>query len=105
MKAELFYFDGCPSWAGALDNLIEALALERTHADIETIRVRDVSDAQRKCFVGSPTIRIDGVDLEGPDADSHGFAFGCRVYTEDGRTSGSPSIALIRKALQSARRG
>lgn len=103
MKAELFYFDGCPSWAGALDNLIEALALERTHADIETIRVRDDADARHKRFIGSPTIRIDGVDLEGPEADDRGFAFGCRVYTEGGRTSGSPSVALIREALRRAR--
>jgi len=102
LKAELYYFDGCPSHARALDNLIEALASERVHADIATIRVRDAVDARAKRFIGSPTIRIDGVDLEGPGAEERAYAFGCRVYTETGHTSGWPSVALIREALRRA---
>jgi len=45
MKVELLYFDGCPTYSQALDNLLRALALERQVADVEMIRVRDAADA------------------------------------------------------------
>ena len=80
MKTELFYFDDCPSWQQALENLKRALELEQLPDEVEMIQVTDPADAQAKRFVGSPTIRIDGTDVEGPDAETHGYAYGCRVY-------------------------
>ena len=97
---ELFYFDGCPSWEHALENLKRALQLEQLPDEIKMIQVTDSADAQAKRFIGSPTIRIDGTDAEGPDAETHGYAYGCRVYTGEGRTVGWPSVDRIRQALQ-----
>ena len=104
MKAELYYFDGCPSYGQALDNLKEALRLEQMPNEVKMISVADVTDAQAKWFIGSPTIRIDGVDVEGPDAATRGYGFGCRVYTDGGSTVGWPSVDQIRQALQRERR-
>ena len=53
--------------------------------------------AQR--FLGSPTIQIDGIDLEGPSAQDAGVGFGCRVYNEGGELRGWPSKEQIRNAL------
>ena len=64
------------------------------------IQVTDPVDAQTKRFIGSPTIRIDGSDVEGPDADANGYAYGCRVYRDEGRTVGWPSVGQIRQALK-----
>ena len=97
---ELFYFDGCPSWEQALENLKRALQLEQLPDEIEMIEVGDPTDAQTKRFIGSPSIRIDGIDVEGPDAETRGYAYGCRVYTGDGRTVGWASVDRIRQALQ-----
>ena len=68
------------------------------------IPVMSETDALSKRFIGSPTIRIDGVDVEGPEAETRGYGFGCRVYADDGRTTGWPSVAQIRQALEIARR-
>ena len=100
---ELFYFDGCQSCEPAVENLKQALQLEQWPADVEMIHVADPADAQTKRFLGSPTIRIDGVDVEGPAAETHGYAYGCRVYTAGGRTAGWPSVDQIRQALQRGR--
>lgn len=100
MKVELYYFADCPSWLQARNNLNHALQLEGLPAEVEMIPVADVPDAQAKRFVGSPTIRIDGVDIEGPTAETNGYAYGCRVYAgEDGHV-GWPSVDQIRGALR-----
>ena len=101
---ELYYFDDCPSWQQARENLQEALQLEKISAEIETIRVADADDVQLKRFIGSPTIRIDGIDIEGPVAETRGYAYGCRVYTDGTRTAGWPSVNQVRRALQRERR-
>ena len=101
---ELFYSDGCPSWEQALENLKQALQLEQLPDDVVMIQVADPADAQTKRFIGSPTIRIDGIDVEGPDVEARGYANACRVYIDDGRTVGWPAVDQIRQALKRERR-
>ena len=103
MKVELYYFDGCQSWQRARENLKHALQLEQISAQVETILVADSADVQLKRFIGSPTIRIDGIDIEGPVAETRGYAYGCRVYTDGTRTAGWPSVNQVRRALQRER--
>ena len=100
MKVELYYFDDCPSWQQARENLQEALQLEKISAEVKTIRVADAGDVHLKRFIGSPTIRIDGIDIEGPAAELRGYAYGCRVYTDGDCTTGWPSVTQVRRALQ-----
>ena len=100
MNVQLFYFDCCPSYVRALENLTEALRLEQLADDVEMILVADAADAQAKRFIGSPTIRIDGLDVEGPDAEKRGYGFGCRVYSDGAKMAGWPSVEQIRKALR-----
>ena len=99
MKTELFYFDDCPSYQQAEVNLKEALRLEGLPETMDLVQVASEEDAQQKRFIGSPTIRIDGVDLEGPDAEAQGYGYGCRVYSNGGGFSGWPSVEQIRSAL------
>ena len=99
-KAELYYVDDCPSYKQALENVRRALQLEQFPDEVELIPVADAADAQAKRFIGSPTIRIDGVDIERPIAETRGYAYGCRIYTDGGHTAGWPSVDQIRQALQ-----
>ncbi|MEX2303299.1 MAG: hypothetical protein WD733_20325 [Bryobacterales bacterium] len=100
MTVELYYFKDCPSYATAAANLKAALRAEDLPENIEMVEVTSEEDAQRKRFIGSPTIRIDGVDLEGPEAEAKGYGFGCRVYSGNGHTTGWPSIEQIRSAVR-----
>ncbi len=100
MKIKLLYFDGCPSYEYALRNLREAIAEEAMDTIVELINVTSPEQAERLRFLGSPTIQIDDVDLEGPEAVNAGVGYGCRVYGDDGQMRGWPSKEQIRAALR-----
>ncbi len=100
MKIELFYFGGCPSYERALKNLTEALSEERLDERVEMIPVLSEADAKAKRFLGSPSIRINGVDTEGAEADQRAYAYGCRVYVDGGKSVGWPSVEQLRRALR-----
>ncbi len=102
MNVELYYFDGCPSYLKAIENVREALRLEGLPEDVALIAVKSDADAQAKRFIGSPTVRIDGVDVEGPEAEEKGYGFGCRIYADNGSTAGRPSVEKVSRALQGA---
>ena len=103
MKIELYYFDDCPSYERARENLKEALRWEGLAQKVEMVLVASEADAQVQRFIGSPTIRINGIDVEGPEAEEKGYGYGCRIYAQNGRSAGWPSVEQIRQALQAAR--
>ena len=75
--------------------------------DPEAIDVREVAsdaDARREEFVGSPTIRIDGRDIQPVPEEPVGLS--CRVYRlADGRTSPLPDRQEVRQTLLDAIEG
>ena len=75
--------------------------------DPEAIDVREVStdsDAQREGFVGSPTIRVDGRDVQPVREEPIGLS--CRVYRlADGRISPLPDRDEVRQTLLDAMKG
>ena len=99
MRVELLYWAGCPSYPKALSELRAALLEAGFDPDGVIIReVRTDSDAVAERFVGSPTIRIDGVDIQPPGDEPAALA--CRVYRRrDGRISPTPDPADLREAL------
>ena len=50
-------------------------------------------------FIGSPTVLVDGVDVEPSARNSDQIGFGCRTYVCGDRRAGVPSEELIRAAL------
>jgi hypothetical protein len=99
-KIEFLFWQGCPSYPQALQRLQEVMADLGVKAPIEQINVRSDEDAERLRFPGSPTIRVDGVDVDPTGAAQMGAALTCRVYPlEDGRFSPLPSKAMIEQAL------
>lgn len=72
--------------------------------DPGTVILSEVSteaEATQERFVGSPTIRIDGVDIQPPGEEPFGLT--CRIYhRRDGRISPTPDPADVREALRAA---
>jgi hypothetical protein len=102
-RIELLWWSGCPSWSRTLADLREAVL--GAGLDPEAIEVREVvteEDAERVQFAGSPTIRLDGVDVLPPGKDEpRGFT--CRIYRlRDGRISPTPDPADLREAIEAA---
>lgn len=63
MKVELLYFDGCPSWQSGLQNLHSALEASGLDVSVELVQVLNNDDAAGRKFLGSPSFRVNGVDL------------------------------------------
>jgi hypothetical protein len=100
LKIEFLFWEDCPSHPGALSRLQEVMAEIGNESPIEHIEVLTDEEAQRLAFPGSPTIRVDGVDVDPAGAAQMGTALTCRVYhLEDGRISPLPSKEMIRRAL------
>src|SRR5712691_8602010 len=64
MKVDILYFSGCPNHVPAVDRVREVLKQEGTPADMVEVEVKDAATAQQVGFLGSPTIRVDGQDVE-----------------------------------------
>ena len=102
MKVELLWWDGCPSYPEALEELRTVLREEGHDPDaIESVEIESDEQAERERFPGSPTIRIDGRDaIASADGDPVGLT--CRVYRlRDGRPSPTPDPEDLRDAIRS----
>lgn len=98
MRVELLYTEDDPGYMQARQNLVEVLTEDAFETPIQMIAVRSLEDAQLLAFAGSPTIRIDGVDIH-PDGAT-GVGLGRRDYPGDGAV---PGKRLIRGAVERAR--
>jgi hypothetical protein len=99
-RVELLYWSGCPSHPRALADLREAML--ELGLDAGAVRLREVhseEQARVEGFVGSPTIRIDGHDIQ-PPPPQEPTGLSCRIYRRrDGRISPTPDPLDIRDAL------
>ena len=100
MRAELLWWEGCPSYPEALAQLRAILAEEGAGAEVELREVESDAQAERERFPGSPTIRIDGEDVIPPDP-AEPFSLTCRIYSlRDGRISAIPDPEDVREAVR-----
>jgi hypothetical protein len=101
-SVQILFFEGCPNHQQASE-VVEQVAHELgLQPEIALVEVTDVETAERLRFLGSPTIRVEGRDVE-PGADERDdFALSCRVYRSEHGLSGQPDAQLIRDALTSA---
>jgi hypothetical protein len=99
MKIEVLYIDGCPHFPATADAVREALGHCGYACPIIETRVRDQNMAVRIGFLGSPTVRIDGLDIEPSARQRTAFGIMCRTYEGGG---GVPSEDLIRNAITRA---
>ncbi len=102
MRVGFLFYEDCPSHELALERLREVLAEEGISTDVEVVKVESEEQAQELRFVGSPTIRLNGQDIDPPPPESR-YALTCRAYRlEDGRISPLPSPDTIRRAIDAA---
>jgi hypothetical protein len=99
MLVEILYFPGCPHHAAARDLVARVAAELGMSPEVRMIEVESADMAERLRFIGSPTIRVSGHDIE-PDAhDRTAYTLACRVYRSDTGVSGIPEPRLLRAAL------
>jgi hypothetical protein len=103
VKVELLYFDGCPGYE-ELRPRLERFLEERTLRDsLELLTVVTLEEAEKRRFLGSPTVRVDGRDAEPAAADRADFGMKCRLYSTATGIGHSPPDELIIAALERTR--
>ncbi len=101
---EILYFDGCPHYHAARE-LVDRVVVEvGGEAEVRLVNVADMESARRARFLGSPSIRVNGRDIE-PNADARAeYVLSCRLYRTDQGFAGQPEEAWLREALGDALR-
>jgi hypothetical protein len=101
MRVELLYVEDDPASMAARQNLVEVLTEDAFETTIQMIVVHGPDDAAFLDFRGSPTIRIDGVDIHPESAAQVGLQ--PRTYPGPDGPSSVPDKAIIRRAVERAR--
>ena len=97
---EILYFEGCPNHHPAIE-LVERISRELGIApDVRLVNVPDEQAAQRLRFLGSPTIRVGGVDVDPQTEERDDYALSCRVFRTESGFSGQPDERWVRDALR-----
>jgi glutaredoxin len=97
MTVEIFYFEGCPNHKLASERVQRVIFEEGIAADVNEIEVLGEAAAKEVGFLGSPTIRINGIDIEPASRNAKESYLACRCYP--GRL---PPTEMIRAALREA---
>jgi hypothetical protein len=105
MKIELLYFAGCPAYQEAEALIEEVVRSLGTPAEVESCEVKEADEAARMRFLGSPTIRVDGMDIDPVARSSTDYGLKCRLYRNGNRFVGVPPRELLEHAIKEARNG
>ena len=102
-NVELLYFVGCPAYRRARKAAIDAMRAAGLDGGPAMVLVRHERDARALDFHGSPTVRIDGRDVD-PEGLARSAAVGLysRTFTWRGKTFDTPPGEMIASALRRA---
>jgi hypothetical protein len=100
MRIEILTFEGCPNATATFERVREAVRLEVVDAEIDVIEVTTPDLAERVRFLGSPSVRVDGQDVEPSAKDRTEYGLMCRTYSCGTGADGVPPIAMIREAIR-----
>ena len=102
---EVLFFDGCPNVEPTLERVRAAISQAGAGADgvsVRLVKVETSEHAHEVGFLGSPSVRVDGADVETSARSRGDFALQCRVYDAGGgRLEGAPPVQWIHAALTS----
>ena len=99
MKIEVLYFKGCPNHLPTVERVRETLHTMGLHDDIREIEVDSQDKAEATAFLGSPSVRINDVDIEPSARSARAFGLTCRTYIDGATRTGLPPRELISTAI------
>lgn len=101
MKVRFLYFEGCPHKEPALTLLKQVLKEKRLDVEVEMVEINSEEDARRYHFLGSPSVQVNGLDIE-KERRNDPPVFGCRIYKTKEGYSGVFAGELLEAALNKA---
>ena len=102
MDVELLWFSDCPNHAATRRLLSEVLGEMAPGTPVADIDATDPATAERVRFPGSPTVRVNGQDVDPSFTDPGDYTPRCRVYWTAEGLRGLPERAWIEAAVRAA---
>jgi hypothetical protein len=102
MLVDVLTFEGCPHAARAVALARRAIDEAGVSANVRVVHVTAEETRQRR-FLGSPSIRVDGRDVESGAELRIDFTRSCRLYATSAGLSPLPDQAWLRQALVAGR--
>jgi hypothetical protein len=96
MRIRVLYFDDCPNYKPTVELVERTVGQIGVDAEIELVYIDSVESANANRFLGSPTIQVDGVDIDPSVRGRTDFGVSCRLYGN----SGVPPREMIVDALR-----
>ena len=97
LKVEVLFFDGCPNHEPTVQLARDVVAGVAIAAEVHEVAVETHEDAERLRFLGSPSVRVNGRDIEPGAQDRTGFSLSCRVYGASGVPPREWLVAALRE--------
>lgn len=98
-QVDLLWFQDCPNHPAARGLLVELVGQLAPGTIVREIDATDPEIARRERFPGSPTIRVDGRDVDPSYRDPGDYTPRCRLYRTSGGLRGLPERAWIEDAI------
>jgi hypothetical protein len=96
---EVLYVQDCPHYRETLALVERVRAEVGIDTELRTSLILDQAAAQQARFAGSPTVRVDGHDVEPGSEPGAEYVVGCRLYRLEHRFTGQPEERWVREAL------
>lgn len=100
LSVDVLYYEDCRHYEEATKTLKAVLEEENVEATVNMVKVAKGGEAEAFGFIGSPTILINGHDVEPEMNHTSPFQGHCRVYVYKGEMFEVPPKELIREALK-----
>ncbi len=99
-RVELLWFADCANHSAARRMLEEVIAERAPGTPIIDVDASDPVTAEHLRFPGSPTIRVEGLDVDPTYADPGDYTPRCRLYRTSDGLRGLPERSWIEDALR-----
>ncbi len=96
---DVLHVEECPNYPEALA-LVERVRTELgIDVELRTTMIVDQAAAERARFPGSPTVRVDGRDVEPGSEPAAEYTVACRLYRHEHHLAGQPEERWVRDGL------
>ena len=102
VTVEVLYSDGCPNHETLLPHLRELLVSASVDSEVALRRVESAEIAETECFLGLPSVRVNGHDVDPGAAERTDYGLKCRLYATEAGFGGAPPDQWILDALHRA---
>ena len=84
VRVDVLFFEGCPNHEPTVELARSVVAELDLEAEVHEVPVESAEDAEARRFLGSPSVRVNGRDIEPGAEERSSYALSCRMYGDSG---------------------